>query len=115
MGVLEFIQEEGLVEQAREKGIVLNQGLKALSLVCPFLGEPRGFGLMQGLPVLTQDNISAADRTDLILEKMKDRGYLIGKNGLDRDTLAFQPPLVIRSSEIEGMLKTLKSVVMEMM
>ncbi|GJM77269.1 hypothetical protein HMSSN036_94850 [Paenibacillus macerans] len=47
---------------------------------------------------------------DDVLEAMKDRGYLIGKNGVNRNVLAFQPPLVIAEADIDGMLSALEAV-----
>ena len=81
--------------------------MEELSRDFPFAAEPRGLGLMLGLPILPYGDIPSAERTDWILESMKDRGFLIGKNGQGRDVLAFQPPLVISSSEIEKMLAAL--------
>ncbi|QEN06618.1 aspartate aminotransferase family protein [Oceanispirochaeta crateris] len=111
LGVLEFIRKENLIEQARIKGEQLKKGLLEISRDCPFLGEPRGFGLMLGLPVSSYQDMDGAERCDLILEEMKDRGFLIGKNGLGRDVLAFQPPLVISSEMISLMLENLKKTV----
>lgn len=41
---------------------------------------------------------------------MKDRGYLIGKNGIGRNVLAFQPPLVVTAENIDAMLAALDEV-----
>lgn len=35
---------------------------------------------------------------------MKDRGIIVGKNGLERNVLAFQPPLVITEEDIKEVL-----------
>lgn len=108
LGVLEFIKEEKLVEKANNLGAKLFSGLEEIRKEFNFLGEPRGLGLMLGLPILDYKGNSAAEITDTILENMKDKGFLIGKNGLGRDVLAFQPPLVISLVEIEKMLDALK-------
>ncbi|MNN58203.1 hypothetical protein D3C81_1732380 [compost metagenome] len=57
-------------------------------------------------------SVSAAELTDDVLEEMKDRGYLIGKNGVNRNVLAFQPPLVVTAENIDGMLKVLNDVLL---
>ncbi|MNJ72300.1 aminotransferase [compost metagenome] len=44
---------------------------------------------------------------DDLLEEMKDRGFIIGKNGVGRNVLAFQPPLVITEDDISEMLSAL--------
>ncbi len=48
-----------------------------------------------------------------MLEAMKDRGYIIGKNGLNRNVMAFQPPLVISEENINEVLNTLEDVLNE--
>jgi alanine-glyoxylate transaminase/(R)-3-amino-2-methylpropionate-pyruvate transaminase len=90
---------------------MLKKGLESISRDFPFLGEPRGLGLMLGLPVLGNQKWDGAERTDQILEEMKDRGFLLGKNGLGRDVLAFQPPLVISPGVIDSMLDHLRKTV----
>ena len=41
---------------------------------------------------------------------MKDRGFLIGKNGIARNVLAFQPPLIITEENINDLLNNLGDV-----
>ncbi|MNF10999.1 hypothetical protein D3C80_2121040 [compost metagenome] len=48
-----------------------------------------------------------------MLEDMKDRGYLIGKNGVGRNVLAFQPPLVVTAENVDGLLKALGEVLLQ--
>ena len=56
------------------------------------------------------NEVNSAVITDMILEDMKDRGFLVGKNGLNRDCVAFQPPLVIEKEDLDSMLTNLKEV-----
>ena len=41
---------------------------------------------------------------------MKNRGFIIGKNGIARNVMAFQPPLVITAQDIDNVLNTLDDV-----
>jgi 4-aminobutyrate aminotransferase-like enzyme len=50
---------------------------------------------MIGVELVYSDKTPAIKETDFILEEMKNRGILVGKNGPNRNVLAFQPPLVI--------------------
>ena len=52
----------------------------------------------------------AADELDQVLEEMKNRGFIIGKNGVARNVMAFQPPLVITAQDIDNVLNTLDDV-----
>ena len=66
---------------------------------------------MIGMQIQSSNNeVNSAEMTDMILEEMKDRGFLVGKNGLNRDCVAFQPPLVIEKEDIDSMLENLEEV-----
>lgn len=109
LSVLNYIEKHNLVERSRELGSYLKQRLE--QLVSPVIQEVRGAGLMIGVQIQSNtDDLTSAEITDMILEDMKDRGFIIGKNGLDRDVLAFQPPLVISKEDINAMLSNLEVV-----
>jgi 2,2-dialkylglycine decarboxylase (pyruvate) len=50
--VLDVIEREGLVAQAREHGALLHDGLKALRDRHPVVGDVRGRGMLQGLELV---------------------------------------------------------------
>lgn len=107
ISVLNYIERNRLIENARELGAYFKQKLEQLS--SPLVQEIRGTGLMLGVQIRPhRQAVTSADITDGILEEMKDNGFLIGKNGLNRDVLAFQPPLVITRSDIDAMMASLE-------
>lgn len=108
--VLSFIERHQLVQRAGEAGARLRRGLERLSRRYGCFGEVRGLGLMLGLETRSFGGQSAPELCDLILEEMKGRGFLIGKNGLDRNVLAFQPPLIISDGQIDALLSELDVV-----
>ncbi|MFL0269518.1 aspartate aminotransferase family protein [Candidatus Clostridium radicumherbarum] len=111
LSVLEYIDKNNLAQRAGELGRYLKEKLEQLS--SPYIKEIRGCGLMLGMQLQAVDSShTSAEITDEVLEKMKDLGFLIGKNGLDRDVLAFQPPLVITKEDIDSMISNLKNVLM---
>lgn len=111
LAVLDYIRDERLPERAAELGGRLKQGLQLLQERYPALiSDVRGAGFMLGAELSGPDAASAAVRTDHVLEEMKDRGYLIGKNGVNRNVLAFQPPLIVTPEDIDGMLTALDDV-----
>ena len=69
--------------------------------------DVRGLGLMIGMELYANEPEKAAPLVDSILEEMKDRGFIIGKNGVNRNVIAFQPPLVITEQDITNMLEAL--------
>lgn len=111
LAVLDYIRDEQLPERAVQLGERLMAGLKSLQASYPsIIVDVRGKGLMLGAELAGGDAEASAVLTDQVLEEMKDRGYLIGKNGIGRNVLAFQPPLIITEEDIDGMLKVLNEV-----
>ncbi|WP_028973806.1 aspartate aminotransferase family protein [Spirochaeta cellobiosiphila] len=112
LAVLKYIKKENLTNKAKELGQYLKARLTTLASEYQWIKEVRGFGLMLGVEIQHEQ---APEVTDLILESMKDKGFLIGKNGLNRNVLAFQPPLVITKKEIDMMLTSLNETFKEIL
>ncbi|HYF81599.1 MAG TPA: aspartate aminotransferase family protein [Clostridia bacterium] len=107
LSVLNYIEKNDLVNRAKELGGYLKQELQQLS--SPFIKEIRGCGLMLGMQIQAKDQSkNSAEITDMVLEEMKERGFLVGKNGLNRDVVAFQPPLIIAKEDIDAMIFNLR-------
>lgn len=110
LATLQYITTHDLPTRAAELGKLLKDGLLALQQKYPLIGDVRGLGLMLGAELVYTDKRPAIEETDMILEKMKDRGILLGKNGPNRNVLAFQPPLVITAADIHHLLNNLDDV-----
>lgn len=106
--VLKYIHDEKLVVSAKYLGDYLLNRLTELGKIHSCIKDVRGMGLMIGVEINSKNGSAAV--VDDILECMKDRGFIIGKNGIDRNVLAFQPPLVIAKSDIDDMLINLGEV-----
>ena len=94
-----MIEEEGLIERARERGAHLRARLEAI----PGLGAVRAWGLMAGVDV-------GAERAGRIVNALRDRGVLIGQTGPDGGTLKLRPPLIVSESELDRLADTLAAV-----
>ncbi|MEK4508621.1 aspartate aminotransferase family protein [Paenibacillus sp. FSL K6-2524] len=109
LAVLDYIESHHLPTRAQQLGAQLQEGLQDIANRYPaIVSEVRGAGLMIGAELCWDDTRRGAELVDDVLEEMKDRGYIIGKNGVDRNVLAFQPPLVITEDDISGMLAALE-------
>lgn len=113
LAVLDYIERERLAERARERGEQLVKGLEEIGRRHPVIGDVRGLGLMIGAEFVRPGKTPADKELDIVLEKMKDRGFIIGKNGLYRNVMAFQPPLVISPDDINRLLNNLEDVLKE--
>ena len=113
LAVLEYIEDHKLMENANARGEQLRKGLKELQQKHPIIGDIRGLGLMDGAEFVKPDGSPAPEELDKVLEAMKDRGFIIGKNGIGRNVMAFQPPLVITEEDINEVLNALDMVLTE--
>ena len=114
LAVLDYIERHHLRENAAARGAQLAGGLKDLQRRHPILGDIRGLGLMRGAEFVHADGSPAPAALDAALEKLKDRGILVGKNGLARNVMAFQPPLVITAADVDHLLNQLEDVLKEL-
>ena len=110
LGVLKYIQEHKLMENAQARGQQLYDGLVELQKKHPIIGDIRGIGLMRGAEFVHADKSPAPEELEMVLEEMKNRGFIIGKNGVVRNVMAFQPPLVITEADVNNVLNTLEDV-----
>lgn len=107
LAVLETIESRQLCEKSLELGEFLENGLMKIKKKYPVIRDVRGLGLMLGMAF---PSVGGAELVDAVLEEMKDRGFILGKNGMNRNVIAFQPPLVVEKEDIRLMLDQLDEV-----
>jgi acetylornithine/N-succinyldiaminopimelate aminotransferase len=95
--VLDAIEREGLVENARACGARLVAGLGRLREKRPVLAEIRGLGLLVGADL----SVDAAP----VVDACRARGLLV--NAVRPKTLRFAPPLVVSAAEVDAALQVL--------
>ncbi|WP_127593705.1 aspartate aminotransferase family protein [Paenibacillus lautus] len=110
LAVLDYIEQEGLVERSLRVGGQLIEGLRELQGRYRLIADVRGKGFMAGAEIRGATDEESAAWTDIILERMKEEGFIIGKNGIGRNVLAFQPAMMIPEEDIEAMLRALDKV-----
>jgi 4-aminobutyrate aminotransferase-like enzyme len=95
LAVLDVIDDEGLMQNAREAGRHLMDGLREIGNRHMNIGDVRGAGLFIGLE-LVRDRDSkepAAELAGLLINRLRQRGILIGAAGPFGSTLKIRPPL----------------------
>ncbi len=113
LAVLEYIAENNLMKNAVDRGNQLKAGLKELQKKYPVIGDVRGIGLMIGAEFVNPDKSPNPKKLDEVLEILKDNGFIIGKGGVYRNVMAFQPPLVITEKNVDDVLNALDMVLCE--
>lgn len=109
LATIRALEEDAIVDNARERGAELRRGLERLAHRYPrVIGEVRGMGLMQGIELVADEH--GGDRTPnpkalaRLFEETKKRGLLVGKGGLHGNVVRVAPPLSVTSDEVEEAL-----------
>lgn len=97
---LKIIEDEKLMQNARERGAELRAGLEALARQFDFIREVRGEGLIVGLDL----SVEGAP----FVEAALNRGLVI--NCTHDHILRFLPPLIVRAAQVNDFLAKLKIV-----
>lgn len=103
MAVLDVIENEDLIAHAGRVGAFLKARLRELQAKHPLIGDVRGRGLCIGVELVTDRAAltPAAAETKRMLNLMRDRGVLIGSEGVHGNVLKIRPPLALRREHAE--------------
>ena len=113
--VLDVIEDESLLENARQRGEQFFAGMAPLAAAHDVIGDVRGRGLYLGVdlikdPATREPNAAAAD---YVAGRMKDRGILISTDGPFHNVLKIKPPIVFTESEMQRLIDTLGEIFRE--
>jgi 4-aminobutyrate aminotransferase-like enzyme len=109
---MDIIREEKLVENAKNMGKLLMDGMKEMAKKHKLIGDVRGRGLLLGME-LVKDRETKAYATDecvKFMDECKEKGLLIGKGGLMGNVVRVAPPLNITREDVTFMLETMDQV-----
>lgn len=109
LAVINTIQEEKLMENAKVVGDYLMEGLKDLQKSFPIIGDVRGKGLMVGIEIAEPETKRPmATECARIVETAKDLKVVIGKGGLYGNTIRIKPPLTITKQDVDRCLSAMR-------
>ena len=112
LAVLDVVQEERLQEHAREVGAALLDALRPLVDRHPLVGDVRGSGLFLGVELvkdrgtLEPATVEASD----IINRMRERGILLGTDGPFANVLKIRPPMPFTRENGDHLAATLDDV-----
>ncbi|WP_069301041.1 aminotransferase class III-fold pyridoxal phosphate-dependent enzyme [Neptunicoccus sediminis] len=113
--VLKIVDDEGLQENARQRGNELLDGLRKLQERHAVIGDIRGMGLFVGVDLVTdrETRAPATEIADRVINRMKENRILIGSEGAHHNVLKIRPPLTIDAEDIERILHQLDRIFSE--
>ncbi|MHC4946461.1 MAG: aminotransferase class III-fold pyridoxal phosphate-dependent enzyme, partial [Planctomycetota bacterium] len=112
MAVLDVIEEDGLMQNARIVGEHLKERLEGLMERHTLVGDVRGMGLFLGVELVKsrESKEPAAEEAGRAVEKMKDRGILLSTDGPDHNVIKIKPPMVFTRENADLLADTLDGV-----
>jgi len=115
MAVLDVLEDEQLMENAREVGEYACAELRKLSETHECIAEVRGSGLFFGAEmVLDRQTLAPATAfVDRVTNAMRERGVLLNKLGIHQNALKIRPPMPFGRAEADLMIETLDDVLRE--
>jgi 4-aminobutyrate aminotransferase-like enzyme len=112
MAVLDVIEGESLIGNAREVGACLRDGLRALATRHEIIGDIRGAGLFIGVELVTDraTKTPATAATARLVNGLRDKRILISAAGPHANVLKIRPPLVFSRDHADRFLAAIDDV-----
>ena len=114
LAVLDIIKKEALQENALKVGNYLIKGLKELMHTHTIIGDVRGAGLFIGVELVNDRTTKepAAHSIKLVVERMKDKGFLMGIDGPYNNVLKIKPPIIFSLENAAALIDNLNAVLL---
>jgi 4-aminobutyrate aminotransferase-like enzyme len=113
--VLDIVEDESLMENARVMGNRLAEGLRALQVKHAVIGDVRGYGLFVGVDLVSDRDLRtpATEVAEYVKNRMRAHRILLGCEGPHDNILKIRPPLTIDAEGVDMILATLAEVLAE--
>jgi len=116
LAVLDVLEDEGLVDNARIVGAQLRRDLEALAERHPLIGALHGTGLYQGVELVTdrEARTPAVWQTAAVCERMRERGVIVQPTSERQNVLKVKPPLTLTGEEASYAVRMLDLTLAEL-
>jgi 4-aminobutyrate aminotransferase-like enzyme len=116
LAVLDVIQHEEMQRHAKETSEYLMNGLRKLMIKYPIISDVRGHGLFIGAEMVKDRNTlePAIPEIDIIVEKVKAKGYLLSTDGPLHNVLKIKPPMPFNKQNADELLQYLDESLSEL-
>jgi 4-aminobutyrate aminotransferase-like enzyme len=116
LAVLDVIEQEEMQQHAKETGEYLLEGLRKLMKKHPVIGDVRGHGFFIGAEMVKDRNTlePAVPEIDMIIEKVKTKGYLLSTDGPLHNVLKIKPPMPFNKQNADELLQYIEEALDEL-
>jgi 4-aminobutyrate aminotransferase-like enzyme/Ser/Thr protein kinase RdoA (MazF antagonist) len=116
LAVLDVIQDEEMQQHALEVGNHLMDGLRGLMAKYPIISDVRGHGLFIGAEMVKDRTTMepAVPEIDIVVEKLKEKGYLLSTDGPLHNVLKIKPPMTFNTKNADEMVRLLEIALSEL-
>ena len=107
--VLDVIEQDELIKNGVAVGDYLREQLRKLADTQPLIGDVRGHGMLVGLEFVTdrESREPATHEVFALLELMRQRQVLVGREGGFDNILKLRPPLIFERKHVDFMISAL--------
>ncbi|MBN1956431.1 MAG: aminotransferase class III-fold pyridoxal phosphate-dependent enzyme [Anaerolineae bacterium] len=109
VATIRAIREEGMLDNARQMGALLMDGLQALQAGFSTIGDVRGLGLMLGVEFTAADGRPATGLAKAVVRACLERRLLLLTCGPWDNTVRWIPPLIVTADQIETALAVFRA------
>jgi 4-aminobutyrate aminotransferase-like enzyme len=115
LAVLDIIESENMQAHALEVGNYFMDELRILQKQFPIMDDVRGHGLFIGVELVRDPILKtpAVPEIDIIVNKMKDRGFLVSTDGPLHNVLKIKPPLTFSKANAKSFCENLAVILSE--
>jgi 4-aminobutyrate aminotransferase-like enzyme len=107
LATLEAIDDERIVPHSKRRGELMRERLECLRRDHSAIVDVRGLGLLIGV------ELDRPERTNAVMNAMRDAGVLVGRTGPGDHVLKIRPPLVFGTEEADVLIAALGTALRE--
>ncbi len=111
LATLDVIEDEGLLDNAAQRGSQLQDGLRDLQLDYAMIGDVRGKGLMVGIEFVNEAGQPDPKAMEQTRQRCLEGGVLLSYCGPYNQSLRLAPPLVITADQVDAFLEIFRASV----
>jgi len=108
--VLDAVLHDNLMQNARDRGQQLKQGLRELQTRFELIGDVRGIGLFVGAELVRDQNTlePAGEEAEALVNFLLSRDILLSVDGKYSNTLKIKPPVCLDEADVAHFLHSLE-------